>query len=91
MYINLCEQGPLTPNLRRQTASGFPDASGMLSSKDYSGRLHHTLGHPCFLQVLGRSDQADLLCKGSRAGAGPGGGVGARNPSREEDDQAQAS
>lgn len=46
-------------------------------------------GHPCFLQVLGQSDQADLLYKGSRAKGWSQ--VVAQNPSREEKVQSQAS
>lgn len=45
-------------------------------------------GQPCSLQVLGQSDQADLLCKDSSAKGWSQ--VVAQNLSREEKDQAQA-
>lgn len=51
---------------------------------DFSGPR----GHPCSLQVLGLSDQADLLYKGSRAKGWSQ--VVAQNLNREEKDQAQA-
>lgn len=87
-YVN---KGLLRPNLRRRMLSGFSDVSRMLIVKIRV--LYFTTptpwGHPCFLQVLGQSDQADMLHKGSRAKGWSL--VVAQNPSREEKDQAQAS
>lgn len=80
-YVN---KGLLRPNLRRQML-----LSRMLIVKIRVLYFTTPWGHPCFLQVLGQSDQADMLHKGSRAKGWSL--VVAQNLSREEKDQAQAS
>lgn len=84
-YVN---KGLLRPNLRRQMLSGFSDVSRMLIVQIRVLYFTTPWAHPCFLWVLGQSDQADMLHNGSRAKGWSL--VVAQNPSREEKDQAQA-
>lgn len=50
---------------------GFLTQAGCSAVKIRTVDFSTPWGHPCFLQVLGQSDRADMLQKGSRAKVGP--------------------